>query len=86
MRAQELKDIRFGNTKTKVVSFHKGQNDIHEPDREKGTSIVKNLRLSKKGFGKGGNPFAAPQAEKPIVLDPETLVKIGQVTSNQYLK
>ena len=53
MRAKELKDIRFGNTKTKVVSFHKGQNDIHEPDREKGTSIIKNLRLSKKGFGKG---------------------------------
>ena len=86
MRAQELKDIRFGNTKTKVVSFHKGQNDIHEPDREKGTSIVKNLKLSKKGFGKGENPFAVPQAEKSIVLDPETLVKIGQVTSNQYLK
>ena len=86
MRAQELKDIRFGNTKTKVVSFHKGQNDIHEPDREKGTSIIKNLKLSKKGFGKGENPFAVPQAEKPIVLDPETLVKIGQVTSNQYLK
>ena len=24
MRAKELKDIKFGNTKTKVVSFHKG--------------------------------------------------------------
>lgn len=24
LRAKELKDIRFGNTKTKVVSFHKG--------------------------------------------------------------
>ena len=86
MRERELKDIRFGNTKTKVVSFHKGQNDIHEPDREKGTSIVKNLRLSKKGFRKGDNPFAAPPTEKPIVLDSETMVKIGQVSSAEFFK
>jgi hypothetical protein len=86
MRAKELKDIRFGNTKTKVVSFHKGQNDIHEPEREKCTSIVKNLRLSKKGFLKGENPFAAPPVEKSIFLDSETLVKIGQVSTNQALK
>jgi hypothetical protein len=77
MRAKELKDIRFGNTKTRVVSFHKGQNDIHEPDREKGTSIIKNLKLSKKGFAKGENPYAAPPEEKPIILDPVTMVKIG---------
>ena len=86
MRAKELKDIRFGNTKTKVVSFHKGQSDIHEHDREKGTSIIKNLKLSKKGFQKGENPFAAAPVEKPIVLDPVTMVKIGQVTEKTAIK
>jgi len=58
MRTNELKDIKFGNTKTKVVSFHKGQNTIHEADREKGTSIIANLTLSKKDIRLGKNPFA----------------------------
>jgi hypothetical protein len=58
MRTNELKDIKFGNTKTKVVSFHKGQNSIHEADRERGISIIANLTLSKKDIRLGKNPFA----------------------------
>jgi hypothetical protein len=44
------------------------------------------LKISKKGFAKGENPFAAPPVEKPIVLDPETMVKIGQVTEKIAVK
>ena len=40
---KEIKDIRFGNKKSKVVSFHKGQGQVHEADREKGSSIMANL-------------------------------------------
>lgn len=78
-RAKELKDIKFGNAKTKVVKFHKGKNDIHEADREKGSSIIANLTISKKGFKKGENPFHKQQ-EKHIVLDSDSMMKIGQVT------
>ena len=77
VRAQELKDIRFGNKKSRVVSFHKGKNDIHEHDREKGSSIIKNLKISKNGFGKGENPFSAGPVEKNIALDPESMLKLG---------
>ena len=83
LRQQELKDIRFGNTKTKVVSFHKGQNTIHEADREKGTSIMANLNLSKKGFKKGENPFRKLKDDQPIKLDPKSMLKLGQVTEEQ---
>ena len=83
LRAKELKDIRFGNTKTKVVSFHKGQNSIHEADREKGTSIMANLSLSKRGFKKGTNPFIKLKDDSPIKLDPLSMMKLGQITEER---
>jgi uncharacterized protein involved in tellurium resistance len=83
LRAKEIKDSRFGNTNTKVVSFHKGQNSIHEADREKATSINANLNMSKKGFKKGSNPFQKLKDDQPIKLDPKSMMKLGQVTEEE---
>jgi len=83
LRAKEIKDSRFGNTNTKVVSFHKGQNSIHEADREKATSIMANLNMSKRGFKKGTNPFQKLKDDQPIKLDPKSMMKLGQVTEEE---
>ena len=39
-----MRDIQLGNTRSKIVQFHKGMNAIHDIDREKVNSIIPNLK------------------------------------------
>jgi hypothetical protein len=84
---KEIKNIRFGNRKSKVVSFHKGQGQIHEADREKGSSIIANLNAQMrlpKSMG-SQNPFQKKKTlnEKMIEWDKKSLFKLGQITKDE---
>lgn len=84
MRQKELRDIKLGNTSSKIVSFHRNLNAIHDSDRERGTSIVANLNLRHKEFKKSKNPFSKRLGhEKSIKLDDTSMLKLGQMTEEE---
>jgi hypothetical protein len=69
----------LGNSRSKVVSFHRGKNAIHDNDREKGSSIVANLNLSKADIRKVQNAYQKSKAaqDATINLDKKSLRKLG---------
>lgn len=78
IRQREMRDIKFGNTNSKIVSFHKGQNAIHENDREKGSSIIANLNIDT--IRQSKTFIKRRVTEQEINLDPSSMHKLGQVT------
>ena len=84
-RQRDLKDIKFGNRQSKVIAFHKGSGEIHDTDREKGSSIMANLdaqlrspRISGSNSNKPGNPFQKRKAnEQMLDWDGSSLLKMG---------
>ena len=79
MNQKELRDVKFGNTKSKVVAFHKGKNNIHEADREKVSSIIANLNSEniEKRQASYKEQKKLKMKEMPINLDETSLRKLG---------
>jgi hypothetical protein len=87
LRQKELRDIKLGNNSSKIVSFHRNLNAIHDSDRERGTSIVANLNLKHKEFKKTKNPFQRRLGnDRAITLDDSSMMKLGQMTKEELLR
>eukprot|EP00347_Sterkiella_histriomuscorum_P013148 403365826 len=78
-----FKNIQFGNKDTKLITFHRGQQDVHSGDREKSSSVMANLSNSDQIDKK--NPFFNRKLknEKMIQLDEKSLLKLGQITEDE---
>eukprot|EP00347_Sterkiella_histriomuscorum_P004834 403358909 len=78
-----FKNIQFGNKDTQLITFHRGQQDVHSGDREKSSSVMANLSNSDQIDKK--NPFFNRKLknEKMIQLDEKSLLKLGQITEDE---